>query len=121
MKLYEGFFIFPPEAGPEARKNQERGLEELIKKFQGNVLQRNEWGKRPLGYPLKKYREGHFLLLDFQIPPLQIADLRKALELQEDLLKFMLTVKKTRPEKKLTEKSSVAAGAGVPSQVPPRS
>ena len=123
MKAYEGVFIFPPEASPEARKNQEKNLEDVLKKFGGKILQRTEWGRRPLGYPLKKFREGHFLILDFQVESIKMTELRKMLELQEDLLKFMLTIKNLSAEKKSAPASTekVATSATHPTATPTRS
>lgn len=93
MKAYEGVFIFPPDASSEARKAQEKQIEDAIKKLQGVITQKTEWGKKPLGYSIRKYREGIFLILDFQVDTLKMRELRNLFELQEDLLKFMVTVK----------------------------
>lgn len=122
MKRYEGIFIYPPEAGPEVRKNQEKTLEEIVKRFQGAIVQKNEWGRRPLGYPLKKFREGHFWVVDFDMPPANMTELRKTLELQEDLLKFMLTIKNLKADKKPADKipavASVGAAPSAPAPIP---
>src|SRR3989338_869000 len=99
MKAYEGVFIFPPDAASEARKAQEKQIEDAIKKLQGVITQKTEWGKKPLGYLIRKYREGIFLIVDFQVDPLKMKELRNLFELQEDLLKFMVTVK-PRPSAK---------------------
>ncbi|MCM8776352.1 MAG: 30S ribosomal protein S6 [Candidatus Omnitrophica bacterium] len=93
MKVYEGIFIFPPEVTPEAFKQQERQLEDLIKKVKGAILQRMEWGRKPLGYTVNKFKEGYFLILDFELDPLKVNELRMGLELQEGLMKYMITVK----------------------------
>lgn len=121
MKSYEGMFIFPPEAAPEARKAQDKALDDLIKKFEGKILQKTEWGRKPLGYPLKKFREGHFVILDFQLPPLKMNEFRKALELQGDLLKFMLTIKQTKAPVKPAEKTPAPPASSVHTAAAPRS
>ncbi len=106
MKSYEGVFIFPPEAAGDTRKAQLKNLDELIGKFQGSVVQKNEWGKRPLGYPIRKFREGYFVVAEFGMPTSQTTEFRKTLELQEDILKYMITVKKeSKPEKKTVVKA----------------
>ena len=107
MKAYEGIFIFPPEATPEVRKNHISQLEELIKKFNGNILQKVEMGKRSLGYQVKKFREGFFIAIDFQMDSLKMTDCRKALELQADLLKYMIIVKEKKTEKKDSKAAAV--------------
>ena len=109
MRSYEGVFIFPPEQTPENRKNQFKNLEDLLSKFQGEILHKEEWGKKPLGYPIRKFREGDFAVLEFRMNPGKIGEFRKALQLQEGLLKFMIVVKNPLLEKKLAPKSHEAS------------
>jgi small subunit ribosomal protein S6 len=100
MKSYEGVFIFPPDSAPDARKSQFKNLDDLFAKYQVEVLQKMEWGKRQLGYHIRKHSEGHFLIIDFKMDPAKTVEFRKSLELFEDVIKFMITVKNTQPEKK---------------------
>ena len=93
MRLYQAVFILSPEMGPDGVKSQEKNLEDLVKKFQGQVLQKFEAGKKLLGYPIRKFREGNVLYFDFQLDPSKLVSLREALSLHEELMKFMLTVK----------------------------
>ncbi|HXV27585.1 MAG TPA: 30S ribosomal protein S6 [bacterium] len=109
MNSYEGLFIFPPESTPEARKKQDQSLEDLIRKFEGTIVEKNEWGKRPLGYPIKKFKEGFLVLVDFQLNPLKVGQLRHAFTLQEDFIKFMITRKPAKVTKKASEKSKTPA------------
>ena len=110
MKSYEGVFIFPPESTGDARKAQLKSLDDIIAKFQGSVIQKNEWGKKFLGYPLKKFREGYVVVADFEMPTSQAVEFRKNLELQEDILKYMITVKTTvKPDKKVVVPKAPAA------------
>ncbi len=114
MNSYEGLFIFPPDSTPEARKNQLKNLDDLIAKFKGQITQKNEWGKKSIGYSIRKFSEGHCLVYDFQMDPSQATEFRKGLELQEDLLKFMVTIKRS-PK---IEKKSAASKAAKPSSRP---
>ncbi len=98
MKLYEGFFILPPDATNDARKTQITNLETSIQKFGGKIVQRIELGRKPIGYMLKKFREGYQVVVDFEMNPPSVQDLRKVLELQEDTLKYMVTVKVPKPD-----------------------
>ena len=104
MTLYEGLFIFPPESTPEMRNKQDKSLEDLIRKFQGNIVEKNEWGKKILGYAVKKFKEGFFVVVDFQLDPVKVNELRHGLTLQEDFLKFMITRKPSHKAKKSPEK-----------------
>ena len=100
MRFYEGLFVFPPETTPEGRKGEEKILEDMIQKLGGSVVQKTEYGKKPLGYAVRKFHEGRFLLCDFQLPPGKMNDLKKALQLYEGLLHFMITVKDKKLKKK---------------------
>lgn len=86
-RKYEGLFIFPPEEGPDAAKGEEKRLEETISRLGGRILDRNEWGRRPLAYPLQKFREGRIIHWNFEMEPHQIGELKKALQLDEKILK----------------------------------
>lgn len=118
MKLYEGVFIFPPEGTPENRKNQSKNLEDLFSRFQGEILHREEWGRRPLGYPVRKFKEGHFFTIDFRMNPHKTAEFQKALQLQEDLIKFMIVIKSHRLEKKPAPKTHETSKAHSSTQLP---
>lgn len=111
MRMYEGLFIFPPASGPEARQKEIESVEGAIKKFGGVIQEKIEWGKRELGYPLKKNREGHFIILNFQLDSLKVAALREAFTLQESLLKFMITIKETKAKIRETNKAVKAKTA----------
>ena len=103
MKAYEGLFVFPPDSTPDVRKNQLKNLDDLISKFKGVVTQKVEWGKKVMGYPIRKSAEGHMLVYDFQMDPSHAQEFRKGLDLQEDLMKYMVTIKaqeKVKQDKK---------------------
>ena len=91
MRKYEGLFIFPPEATGEA-KDPAAEVTKWIEKFQGKVLQKTDLGKKSIGHPIKKYKEGKFLVFTFEMDSLRMQEFRKDLELQETLLKYMVTV-----------------------------
>ena len=93
MKAYEAIFIFAPEVSSDVRTRQERQVEETIKKFNGSITQKTLLGKKPLGYTVRKFRDGFVCHVEFQLEPSRMIELRKAFELQEDLLKLMFTVK----------------------------
>ena len=101
MRKYEGIFIFPPEETPETCKEEEKRLEEKITRLGGRILERKDWGRRLLGYPLRKFHEGRILLWDFEMEPQQITEFRKVLGLDEKLLKA--TVVKTLLRKPVEE------------------
>ena len=101
MRRYEALLIFPPDSASGGSKDEEKRLEELIRRLGGRLLDRTDLGRRPLGYPLRKSREGRLLQCLFEMEPNQIVEFQKVLELDETILKS--TVLKS-PVPKTTEK-----------------
>lgn len=87
MRRYEGLFIFPPEDAPEALKEEEKRLDEVLRRFGGRTLERKDWGRRLLGYKLQKNSEGRVVLWNFEMETQQVGEFRKALELDEKILR----------------------------------
>lgn len=92
MKKYEGLFIFPPETGGESHKDPALEVTKWIEKFQGKVLQKSDLGKKTLGHLIGKHKEGKILVFEYEMNPSQTQDFRKELELQENLLKYMISI-----------------------------
>ncbi len=111
MKLYEGLFILVSEASGEARKGQLDSIEDLIKKNKGIIRNKAEWGKKSVGYPLKKHRDGYYVIYDFEVPPASIFEIDRMLRLDETILKFMITVKNVRVPKLKKKKKEKKTGA----------
>ncbi|GEM_PF-2436624 len=96
-RKYEGLFVFPPEETPDACKEDEKRLDEAIRRLGGKVLDRTEWGRRTLGYPLRKLHEGRMILWNFEMDTHQLGELRRVLQLDEKILKSTI-VKKQEPK-----------------------
>ncbi len=91
MENYEGIFIIKPEIKDEDVKNVFKVISDSVTKNGGTVKKEEPWGKRPLAYPVKKAKEGHYLKLDFSAPTSAIAKLEEAYRLNDDILRTMIT------------------------------
>ena len=90
MRTYEALVIFSPAVTGLDSKNT---FEELVKKFEGKIVNRTEMGKRLIGYTVKKSKEGYFVAFDFELPQDKMDALKRALDLSEDVLKYTLIKK----------------------------
>ena len=63
---------------------------ERISAHGGEVDTANTWGRRKFAYPIKKQREGHYVLLKFTIDPANIGELESSLRLVEDVTRFLI-------------------------------
>ncbi len=93
MQIYEALVVFPSQAAAEPLSDGKNAFEEAVKKHEGKILNRSELGRRPLGYVIKKSREGYFAAFDFELSPEKVQTLAHALRLSEAVLKFTIVKK----------------------------
>ena len=92
---YELVAIVSPDASDETVAGKIDGVSRLITERQGVVEESQRWGKKRLAYPIKKYIEGNFALMRFKLEPADILALRKSLETDQDVLRY-LVVKRSK-------------------------
>lgn len=76
-----------------SKKDQEAFFSEIkkeVEKIGGKMGKEEVWGKKELAYPIKKKREGIFVLFPFEAPPDKIKELETRLRLNEKLLRYLL-------------------------------
>ena len=93
MREYELVFIAHPDL-------DENGLTDLINKVRGwitdsggEVLKTDLWGKRKLAYPIRKQREGQYVLLNSKMAASFGITLERNLRFTEPVLRFLLIAK----------------------------
>lgn len=92
MKKYEAMFIIKPDLSEEDRKALFSQLSDAVVKNNGNVLAGAVWAeKRKLFFPLKRYRDGLYYLMSFNLSPLSITSINRAYKLNENILRILIT------------------------------
>ncbi|MDO8662213.1 MAG: 30S ribosomal protein S6 [Candidatus Omnitrophota bacterium] len=92
MNKYEGLIIVKPDLSEEDRKNLFLQIDEAVTKHHGVISQGGLWAeKKKLFFPIKKYLEGVYYLLNFSVDPLAIKDIRHAYTLNENILRVLIT------------------------------
>lgn len=90
MNHYEGMLIFKPDLDKDSLDKLLSQARELVDKNKGSIDQAKEWGKQKLAYPIEKYKEGIYYLIDFHIVPEAITNLRRAFSLNESILRVLI-------------------------------
>jgi small subunit ribosomal protein S6 len=67
-RQYELMYIVSPEATEQELADLHGQVEGIVARFEGRIDKTEAWGKRKLAYPIKRHREGHYVL-DFLIGP----------------------------------------------------
>ncbi len=92
MRNYELAYIADPELDTQALKALEEKVQEWIEAVGGKVLKIDRWGKRRFAYMLRKRNEGYYLFYQFQIPTQAGKEIERNLRLNEQVLRYMITV-----------------------------
>ena len=93
MKKYEVMLIVRPDLAEEEKKTLFNQIGEAVAKFGGTLNTAAVWSeKKKLCFPIKKRDEGTYYLINFQMPPLAVKDLKHAYQLNENILRVLFTV-----------------------------
>lgn len=84
-------------------------VEEPVKKLGGRITGSKPLGRRRLAYRIGRQQEGYYQLLDFQMDPLQVDELKRLLRLNETVVRFLVL---NRADQKPGE--ALPAGDGKP-------
>ena len=92
MNNYEGLFIIRPDLKEEDVKNVFKTIGDSVTKNGGSVKKEESWGKKQLAYPIRKFREGYYYKLDFEVPASAVAKLEAVYKLSDEtILRTMIT------------------------------
>ena len=93
MQKYELLLVFAPTLSEEEVKGQIDRYSEIINK-NGKVENVDEWGLKKLAYKIdNKYREGYYVIIDFESTPEVLDELNHIYLITESILRNMITKK----------------------------
>ena len=90
MRLYELTYIVRPDMDDEAVAAVAARLEQTITANGGTVLKTENWGKRRLAYPIRRYSEGHYILLHAELTDKAIREAERQIKISEDIIRHLL-------------------------------
>jgi small subunit ribosomal protein S6 len=90
MKDYEAMFILKPDLDKTGIDKVLSQIQELVSKYKGTISETKETGKNKLAYEIKKYKEGIYYLITFNIVSEGISAIKKNLALNESILRIMI-------------------------------
>lgn len=90
MHNYELVYILQADLDEATLTGAVDAIEALIKNTKGEIVKVDKWGKRRLAYPIRKLREGYYVFITFQMEPLEIVNLKRALGYNEQVLRYIV-------------------------------
>ncbi|HZK85646.1 MAG TPA: 30S ribosomal protein S6 [Desulfosporosinus sp.] len=93
MKAYELLYIIRPDLDEEATTALVDRLSGLVATNGGDNLTVEKWGKRRLAYEIEDYKEGQYILMNFEGEGRTSQEIERVMKISEDVIRF-LTVRK---------------------------
>jgi len=93
MKAYELLYIIRPDLDEEATTALVERLSGLVATNGGDNLTVEKWGKRRLAYEIEDYKEGQYILMNFEGEGRTSQEIERVMKISEDVIRF-LTVRK---------------------------
>jgi len=91
MRQYEVAYIVHPDLDETAFSELNNRIREMIEKGDGKVKKVELWGKKRLAYEIRKQREGQYVFLQTEMPPVLCSELERNFSLLEPVMRFMIT------------------------------
>ncbi len=90
MRTYELLSIIKPNIDSEEFDKIVAKIEENIVALDGKVSSTDKMGRKKLSYDIKDFRDGYFVVFNFELEPNQVEKLNRQLRLNENILRIML-------------------------------
>jgi small subunit ribosomal protein S6 len=93
MREFDTTFIVQPEISDEGREALIAKLRGVLERAGATPLEVDDMGKKKLAYEIRRFQKGHYLSMLYADAGKAVAELERALRLDESILRF-LTVRK---------------------------
>ncbi len=110
---YELGFILNPEVSEEQTRTILERVEQVATNHGGQVVRVNQWGRRRLGYPIQRHRDGFYVFIDMILAPETVLELDRTLKVSEEVLRHLIKRRDPKTVQKEREARAAAAAAAV--------
>ncbi len=90
MRTYEVIYIVHPDLDDSSFKHINDQVQSAIKDSGGKISKADIWGKRKMAYPIRKQKDGLYVLLYTEMDPAFCTELERQLRLQESVMRFQI-------------------------------
>lgn len=86
---YEIVYIIRPDLDDADTNALIERVEASLTENGGTLIDKEDWGKRKLAYPILKHQKGHYILLRVAIGANQILEIERRLRLDDRVIRFI--------------------------------
>ena len=89
MRHYEVVFLVHPDQSEQAPAMLER-YEGIISKHEGIIHRKEDWGRRPLAYPINDVHKAHYILMNIECNQAALQELKTAFKFNDAILRSLV-------------------------------
>ena len=93
MNKYELALVVNAKIEDEERAAVVEKAKALIARFNGNVTEVEEWGKKRLAYEVQKMSEGFYYLIQFEADATCPAEVERRVRIMDNVLRYLVVKK----------------------------
>jgi small subunit ribosomal protein S6 len=90
VRDYELMVVLDPNLDESAIEALNTRIQTLVTQRGGVVENVDSWGRKRLAYPIKRFRDGVYILSRLQLQPTGAAEIERALKLNESVIRHLL-------------------------------
>lgn len=103
MRFYEVVFLVHPDQSEQVPAMIER-YSNLISQQKGKIHRLEDWGRRPLAYPINKIMKAHYVLMNIECDQATVDELSENFRYNDAVIRNMVL----RVDRAITEPSPIA-------------
>jgi small subunit ribosomal protein S6 len=116
VRNYEVVFVAAPTLASEELEGFINHIQTVVESKNGKVVKVENWGKKPLAYRIKKFREGYYVVLSIEGNGSAIAELERRFRVTDYIMRFISI--RVDEDFKRSEKIKAARHKKGPKQMP---
>ncbi|MGG1550915.1 30S ribosomal protein S6 [Paenibacillus ferrarius] len=90
MRKYELMFIIRTDIEQEVVQSTVEKFQAIISNGGGEIAKTDLMGKRRLAYEINKFRDGHYVLVNFNAEPAVVSELDRVLKISDEVIRHMI-------------------------------
>ena len=89
-KKYEAFYIVKPDFNDGEVNKIAEHFKGVVESHGGSVEKAGKWDKRKLAYEVNGYKEGNYVLMNFEAPAELPAELGRLMRINDDIIRHRI-------------------------------
>lgn len=99
-KTYEFVALFSPELSEKELQEAQDFVVDLVKKYEGEIINTDVWGKKFLAYSIGKLTEAFYVYYDLNLPTQNVQDFDKDVRLSGKIIRHLVVIKDAKKDAK---------------------